>query len=159
MNNLKEKLMTDAREKGICIDGYKEMHSADRKELVDYYVHNPDWCMERGFPDLQTLTDEFADCEDMGVFVGKTFGGEVLNERQAYIFHNCKGTIKVGLNVEKKIIPMIYVANGCRLRIVGIGEKACTIQSVVPVYMFGKNDISARDNRHIKFKRYYNKLL
>lgn len=152
--------MADARVKGICIDGYKEMHSAERDALIDYYVQNPDWCMERGFPDLRTLTEEFSDIEDKGVFVGKTFHGEMLDQRQAYIFHDCKGTIKVGLNVEKAIIPMLYIANGCRLRIVGAGIKVSKKnRTIVPVYVFGKNDVSAKDNAFVKFTRYDNELL
>lgn len=152
--------MSDARRGGICAEGYAQMRAYDRDELIGFYVENPDWCMERGFPDLRTLTEEFSDIEDKGVFVGKTFHGEMLDQRQAYIFHDCKGTIKVGLNVEKAIIPMLYIANGCRLRIVGAGVKVSKKnRTIVPVYVFGKNDVSARDNAFVKFTRYDNELL
>ena len=159
-DGLKEKLINTAHAKGICAEGYRQMlGSADVNTMVDYYVANPDWCLERSFPDLQTLTEKFADCEDKGVFVNKTFHGEVLNERQAYIFHNCKGTIKVGLNVDKAIIPMLYLANGCRLRIVGVGDIAPKIPSEVPVYVFGENELSAKDNKYVKFITYKHKLI
>lgn len=133
--------------------------SADVSAMVDYYVANPDWCLERNFPDLQTLREHFADCEERGVFVDRTFQGEVLNDLQTYIFHNCKGTIKVGLNVEKAIIPMLYLANGCRLQIVGMGDITPRIPSQVPVYVFGDCDYVAQDNKHVNFSIYKHKLL
>lgn len=156
---LKERLVNVARAKGICAEGYRQMlGSADAGVMVDYYVANPDWCLERDFPDLQTLTGSFSDCEDKGVFVNKRFHGEVLNERQAYIFHNCSGTVKVGLNAEKAIIPMVYLANGCRMRIVGVkdgeGRSDKSGRVRVPVYVFGKNDYSARGNRYVEFVIY-----
>ncbi len=157
---LKNTLISTAHDKGICADGYKQMlGSADADEMVDYYVANPDWCLERSFPDLQTLREHFSNVEDKGVFVDRTFHGEMLNDLQTYIFHNCKGTIKVGLNVDKAIIPMLYLANGCRLRIVGAGDSIPVIPSEVPVYLFGKNDLSARDNKFVKFTTYKNELI
>ena len=160
MDSLKDKLINTARAKGICPNGYKQMlESTDANAMVDYYVAEPDWCLERSFPSLAMLTESFANCEDKGVFVNKTFHGEVLNDLQTYIFHNCKGTIKVGLNVEKAIIPMLYLANGCRLRIVGVGEIKPKTPSEVPVYVFGKNDYSARDNKYVEFNIYKHGLI
>lgn len=162
MDNLKEALMESARKKGICLDGYKEMRTDDADGLVDYYIENPDWCLERDFPTLPFLRDHFPDVGNKGVFVGKTFHGELLNDLQAYIFHDCRGTIKVALNVDKALIPMLYVANGCRLKIVGTGDiipDKPSRRSVVSIYSFGKNDISAKDNRYVVFNRYENKLI
>jgi len=159
VQEIKEALISGAQEKGICGPGYDRMLASDIDGLVDYYVANPDWCLERGFPALGFLRAHFTDRADKGVFVDRTFRGELLNERQAYIFHNCKGTIKVGLNVGKGIIPMLYLANGCRLHIVGAGDAKPGKPSVVPVYTFGKNDVSARDNRYVKFSRYKSGLI
>ncbi len=157
---MKDELVRVARERGICGEGYKRMLASDREGLVEYYIQNPDWCMERGFPDLQTLRSEFSDCEDKGVFVGKVFHGEELTERRVYIFHNCKGTIKTGLNLDSAVIPMLYVANGCRLRIVGTGVRMpLRDRPMVPVHVFGKNDVSARDNAYVRFDRYNRGLI
>lgn len=160
MNGLKDKLINVAHAKGICAEGYKQMlGSADVAAMVDFYVANPDWCLERSFPDLHMLTEQFAGYEGKGVFVNKTFHGEVLNDLQTYVLHNCKGTIKVGLNVDKANIPMLYIANGCKLRIVGIGDVVPKNPSEVPVYIFGKNDVSAKDNKYVNFTIYKNKLI
>lgn len=150
--------MNGARLGGICADGYALMRSYDRDSLIDYYIKNPDWCLERNFPTLPVFREHFSDIEHKGIFVGKKFHGELLNDLQVYIFHNCKGTIKVGLNVDKAILPMLYLANGCRLRIVGTGVCAKK-PSEIPVYTFGKNDVSARDNKFVRFKRYENDII
>lgn len=160
MNSIKETLINIAHAKGICAEGYRQMlESADIDAMVDYYVANPDWCLERDFPTLPMLREHFPDAGNKGVYVDKTFHGELLNDLQTYIFHNCKGTIKVGLNVEKQLIPMLYLANGCRLRIIGIGDAVTKKPSEVPVYVFGKNDLSARDNKYVEFNIYKHKLI
>ena len=79
----KETLMEDARRGGICAEGYGLMRGYDRDELIGYYLSNPDWSIERGFPSLELLRREFSDIEDKGVFVGKTFDGEVNDKLQA----------------------------------------------------------------------------
>lgn len=160
MDFLKEKLINTAHAKGICAEGYKQMLSAAGvNDMVEYYVANPDWCLERDFPDLQTLRRDFGNVGDKGVFVDRTFYGEVLNDLQTYIFHHCKGTVKVGLNVDKAIIPMIYLANGCRLRIVGVGNPPQPARpSEVPVYVFGENCYSAHRNAYVTFRVYKSEL-
>lgn len=158
--DIKRRLIEGAVKLGICHDGAKEMRgSTDIDTLVDYYVANPDWCLERDFPDMQMLRCHFADVSNKGVFVDRTFNGETLNDLQTYIFHNCKGTIRVGLNVDKAIIPMLYLANGCRLRVVGVGDVVTKVPSQVPVYVFGKNDISAKDNKYVSFNIYKHELI
>ena len=128
MKDIQKKLLLTAHEKGICADGYRQMlESADTDALIDYYVVNPDWCLERNFPDLETLREHFADAGEKGVFVDRTFNGELLNDLQAYVFHNCKGTIKVGMNVDKCIIPMLYFANGCNITV------SCDIPYLLPI--------------------------
>ena len=114
---LKETLMNDARRGGICAEGYGQMRGYDREGLIDYYVQNPDWCMERGFPSLELLRREFSDIEEKGVFVSKTFDGEVFDKLQTYIFHDCKGTIRVAMDYGNAVIPMLYFANGCNIRV------------------------------------------
>lgn len=148
---LKQKLMVDARTYGICLEGYETMRGRNISQLIDYYIQNPDWCLEREYPDLQTLATSFADIQDKGVYVNHTFNGETLNELQAYIFHNCKGNIRVRLNREKAIIPMLYFANNCDMIV------QCDENISVPLYIFGDNTI-ATDNSNA-FKIFKNKIL
>lgn len=151
IENLKIELMHGAQKGGICDEGYHIMRSRDFDGLIAYYIQNVDWCMERSFPDLQTLTDEFADLASKGIYVNHVFHGEILNDLQAYIFHNCKGVIKTRLNLALKIIPMFYFANNCDLTI------ECMEDIDIPLYIFGKNDIKTSGNA--KFRIYKHKLL
>lgn len=114
---LKEELMKDARRGGICAEGYGLMRGYDRDGLIGYYVANPDWAIERGFPSLELLRREFSGIEDKGVYVGRTFDGEVFDKLQTYIFHDCKGKIRVAMDYENAVIPMLYFANGCNIRV------------------------------------------
>lgn len=159
MTELQDTIIAKSRDAGICAEGFKRLHDLDKEGLVDYYLSIPDWCLERNFPPLPILRDNFCDITEKGVYVDHTFHGEVLNDLQTYVFHNCKGTIKVGLNTDKAIAPMLYLANGCRLRIVGVGDVVPKEPTKVPIYTFGKNDVSARKNKYVNFTIYKNKLI
>ena len=160
MNSIEDILANTARDLGICNEGFERMKKASSKdELIDYYIECPDWCLERNFPDLQTLRDHFGGVTEKGVFVDKTFNGELLNNLQVYVFHNCKGTIKVGLNVDKAIISMLYLAKNCRPNTAGVGDIIPRMRTKVPLYIFGKNDFSAKDNKFVQFTIYKHNLL
>lgn len=149
--DIKEELMQEARDNGICLEGYETMRSCSRSEMIDYYIQNPDWCLERNFPDLHTLETHFSDLSHKGIYVNHTFHGEVLDDLQTYIFHNCKGRIRVRLNTEKKLIPMLYFANDCDMVI------ECDDNISVPLYIFGDNSIAINNSQAFKF--YKHKLL
>lgn len=109
------------------------MRGYDREGLIDYYVANPDWCMERNFPSLELLRREFSDIGEKGVFVGRVFDGEVFDKLQVYVFHACRGTIRVAMDYGKAVIPMLYFANGCRMRVECEQRNERAI--VVPLYV------------------------
>lgn len=142
---LKDTLMSDARRRGICVNGYELMRGYNRGELVKYYTDNPDWCMERNFPSLELLRREFSDIEDKGVYVGKTFDGEVFDKLQTYIFHNCKGTINVAMDYANAVIPMLYFANKCNIRVNCL--QANNPKIIVPLYV-----VNGRSNKVVGVK-------
>lgn len=154
---LKEILMDGARNAGICKDGYGHLgRLSDKGAAVDYYLANPDWCIECGFPSLDVLRTEFADCEDKGVYVGRTFDGEVLRERQVYVFHACKGWVQIGWDAERAIIPMLYFANGCDMRVCGDGaDRERPLR--IPMYVFDGEKIEAVDGRDAEFRTHRQK--
>lgn len=154
---LKETLMEDARRGGICAEGYGLMRGYDRDELIAYYVQNPDWSIERGFPSLELLRREFADIEDKGVFVGKTFDGEVFDKLQTYIFHDCKGTIKVAMDYAGAVIPMLYFANACRMRVECEQRNEPAIN--VPLYIAEDCKVVGAKTDNCNFKRKTIKLI
>lgn len=154
---MKETLMEDARRGGICAEGYGLMRGYDRDGLIDFYVENPDWCMERDFPSLELLRREFSDIEDRGVFIGKTFDGETFDKLQTYIFHDCKGTIKVAMDYDNAVIPMLYFANGCKMRIV-CGQKNDPAINV-PLYIAEDCKVVGAKTDNCNFKRKTIKLI
>ena len=154
---MKETLMEDARRGGICAEGYELMRGYDREELIDYYVQNPDWSIERGFPSIKLLRREFSGIEDKGVYVGRTFDGEVFDKLQAYIFHDCKGTIRVAMDYDNAVIPMLYFANGCRMRVDCEQKNDPAIN--VPLYIAEDCKVVGAKTDNCNFKRKTIKLI
>lgn len=151
MKDIKELLMEEARDNGICVEGYNDMRGFDLDQLVDYYVKNPDWCLERNFPSLDLLRTYFNNQLKKGVFVDQTFDGDELNSKLVYIFHNCDGSIQTKLNLEKSIIPMFYFANDCDMNI----HCDSPIPIKIPLYIFGHNNITTSGNAEFIIYRHY----
>lgn len=141
-----------ARLKGMCEDNRAYLAACEAKsDAIRLYKQTIDWALENDYPDLDFLKKEFSKSESDGVYVCKHFDGEILNKHQVYVFHNCTGTIRVGLNFAKKIIPMCYFANGCNMTILGIeGER--WLPDRVPLYIFGDNEIDAKNSNTIEVR-------
>ena len=149
----KRQLRREASAHGMCAEYRDGLGSIETKhEAIALYKRCIDWALEEGFPSIETIRRDFKDCEIDGIFVDKVFHGERLDAQQVYVFHNCSGTIRVGLNIKKRIIPMLYFANGCNMDIKGIQGSA--MQVAVPLYVFGANRICAEQSDDIICKTY-----
>lgn len=156
---LQRDIISKAKLAGICSEGEGILTSAGNKQaMVDYYLTCPDWCLEREFPSYDTLVNQFSDCQSQGVYIGERFDKQIMFDKQVYVFHNCKGVIYTGLNTDKAIIPMIYVANSCDLKIIGL-DMDFADEIYVPVYSYGKNKLNLKKSQATKFKLYQNSLL
>ena len=118
-------------------------------EAVNLYIGSIEWALGENYPTLDEIRKNFnaKELEFYGIFIDKEFNGETLNEKQTYIFHNCKGTICTGLNYDKRIIPMLYFANGCDMTI-----RSCShypIPVSVSLYTFGDNRINGEVSEDI----------
>lgn len=122
----------------------------DKVSAIGLYKKTIDWALENGYPDLDTIREHFSDCEPCGIFVDRHFDGDLLNDQQVYVFHHCSGTIRTGLNVKKKLIPMLYFANGCDMTV----EGESPIHVRVPLYVFGENRVVGMDSDVIQTKTY-----
>lgn len=153
MTSWKEYLLRQARLNSMCTENIDALRACETKaDAIALYKKTIDWALEKNYPPVNFIRNEFGDCEDLGIFVDKDFHGELLVEHQCYVFHNCRGHITVDINIEKRIIPMLYFANGCNLRI----TRAETLQSShikVPLYIYGENTIIAKDTGNITFTR------
>lgn len=155
----KQSLLDLAKSNNMCVDNYKALIDCNNKQdAVSLYKRTIDWALKRNYPAIEFLRQEFSDCEDLGLFVDKEFNGELLDNYQCYVFHNCSGHILVDLNAEKKIIPMLYFANGTNMTI-SRANSAHSLPIKVPLYIYGKNSIKVRDDDDIIFKRYIGDVL
>jgi len=149
-------LRREASSHHMCEENRDALDSVDSKEdAIKLYKKTIDWALEEGYPSYNTLVKHFSDCEKYGVFVEKEFHGEMLNENEVYVFHNCRGTIRTGLNIGKKIIPMMYFANGCEMTLLGDDSGVSSLSVRVPLYVFGENKVRPdRDAEGVTWKVY-----
>lgn len=153
--NWKTHLQHLARKHNMCADNRAYLSACETKEdAIRLYKQTIDWALEEEYPDLDFLRKEFADQQSQGIFIDHNFDGEILNEHQVYVFHHCTGTIRVGLNLAKKIIPMCYFANGCDMTILGVETADQFLPNRVPLYIFGKNKINAFNSNTMEVRIY-----
>lgn len=154
MENLwKRQLRREASAHHMCAENRDALEGVESKEqAIELYKKTIDWALEEGYPSIETLRRDFSDCEDYGIFIDRRFNGEILNQHQVYVFHNCSGTIRTGLNLGKRIIPMLYFANGCDMDIKGIRNTVMQVR--VPLYVFGVNRIGAEQSEDLLCKTY-----
>ena len=143
-----------AREHKMCAENRAYLNACETKEdAIRLYKQTIDWALEEGYPDLDFLRKEFANQQGEGFYIDHHFEGESLTECQVYVFHHCTGTIRVGINLAKKIIPMCYFANNCNMTILGLeGERL--FPDRVPLYIFGENSINAENSPTMEVRIY-----
>ena len=149
----KKYLQEQAREHRMCAENRAYLNACETKEdAIRLYKQTIDWALEEGYPDLDFLHKEFSDQQSQGIYIDHHFEGDILNEHQVYVFHHCTGTIRVGLNLAKKIIPMCYFANNCDMTILGIETEEGFLPDRVPLYIFGENNINATNSNAIEVR-------
>ena len=137
----------------MCEENRLALEEASSKEAaVALYLKTIDWALEEGYPRLDTLREYFTDCEPYGVFIDRKFHNELFIDKPVYVFHHCSGTIRVGLNRTKSIIPMVYVANGCNLHVQASDNLG--LRTRVPIYNFGDNRVIGEDSENLVCKVY-----
>lgn len=149
----KKQAKADIISSGVCEEYQSLLERASSKvEALALYKRGIDWCLEKNSPPLDLLRKFSADCDASGIFIDRHFEGELLNDHQTYVFHNCTGTIRTGLNLNRRLIPMLYFANGCRMTVTGDSQ----IKVRVPLYIFGENEIFCEPDEGIE-PIFYNK--
>jgi hypothetical protein len=143
----------------MCADNRAYLSACETKEdAIRLYKQTIDWALEEEYPDLDFLRKEFADQQSQGIFIDHNFDGEILNEHQVYVFHHCTGTIRVGLNLAKKVIPMCYFANDCDMTILGVETADQFMPDRVPLYIFGDNNINAENSDTMEVRIFKHKV-
>lgn len=143
----KNRALADITAHKVCAE-YSELTSRAKNKIdaLALYKRGIDWCLENDSPSVNLLRKYKQDCAYNGIFIDREFNGELFIDQPVYVFHNCSGSIRVGLNLEKRIIPMLYFANGCDMVIVG--DSPAHVR--VPLYVFGQNRITAQTDESIE---------
>lgn len=150
-NEWKKQLRREASAHHMCEENRRALEEVtSRATAIGLYKRTIDWALEEGYPGMDTLRKYFTGCEMFGIYIDKHFDGEVLKDHQVYVFHNCTGTIKTGLNLEKQLIPMLYFANGCDMRVECAEGYGTSIN--IPLYIFGENKVEHCSSPEMKCK-------
>lgn len=157
---LSEEILKQAVAAGLCAEHTAQWNRDwSEKDLLEYYRANPDWCMERHFPSLETMKKHRH--PEMGIFVDEAVTMRATD--LVYIFLNCRAGIITntitrfyfGLDSRAKIIVedkgnlVVDVYDGSELEIELRGKAKCTVflyGSVRPVITGSKN-YKIRDKR------------
>jgi len=146
-------LRREASASGMCQENREALSSVKSlQDAIRLYKKTIDWALEVGYPSFGTLQRHFSDCGEYGVFVNREFHGEVLDDQKVYVFHHCSGWVRVGLNVAKRIIPMLYFANGCDMVLRPSRQSDHDVR--VPLYVFGENLVKPDTSGDVVFKTY-----
>lgn len=158
MSEWKKYLLRLAAKDKMCAPYRHALSECDSKEAaISLYKKDIDWALLNDYPTLKDLREEFVGYERNGIFIDHIFSGETFKQQQCYVLHHCFGEVAVDINLKEAIIPMIYLANGCKLTI-----RRANIENkypiTVPVYVFGENEVVAEDTSNISFRVYEKQL-
>jgi len=151
--NLKKRITDEAHAVGICNEFARLVFNASTmEEMVTAYKRGLDWGLQHDFPSLPLLRDMKDEVADFGVYIDRHFNGETLDKHQVYVFHNCTGEIRTGLNVPLRLIPMLYFANGCDMTVSPSGPSGMNIR--VPLYILEGSSVHFEQSEDVTFKKY-----
>ena len=146
----KRSLRRRAGQHKMCEDkrnALEQMRSAS--EAIALYLGSIEWALGENYPTLDEIRSNFTpeELEASGIFIDREFHGERFYGKQKYVFHNCRGTICTGLNVELRLIPLLYFANGCNLEVKSFEHYLSPVH--VPLYIYGNSIVKAEVSEDI----------
>lgn len=150
----KQAIIDDMIRHGVC-DEYAELarRAESVTDLVSLYKRGANWCLSEGVPSLDAIraAAKADGIERYGVYVDREFHGEVLWDHGVYIFHHCTGTIATGLNVRRRIMPILYFANGSDMRVVsGNTGDRLAIPARVPYFTYDTSRTEAEQSDRLQ---------
>lgn len=87
----------------------------DAKQAIRLWKNCVDWALQEQYPSKGEILAMFDDetLVESGVYVNKEFNGERIDGHICCVFIGCTGRISTGLNLQKEIIPTLYLSDGC----------------------------------------------
>lgn len=106
--------------RSLCDNYRKPLEQCETPaQAIRLYKNCISWALQERYPtkeDLLRFVSKDILAEN-GVFIDTEFDGERIDSHICCVFLGCKGRISTGLNLEKKVIPMFYLSEGCDLEI------------------------------------------
>lgn len=88
-------------------------------QAIRLYKNCISWALQERYPTKEDLL-AFASKETLAenrVYIDTVFNGERIDSHICCVFLNCRGWISTGLNIDKAIIPMLYLSEGSDLKV------------------------------------------
>ena len=120
-------------------------------QAIRLYKNCISWALQEQYPTKDDLLSFFTSKETLaenGVYIDTEFNGERIDSHICCVFLNCKGWISTGLNVDKAIIPMIYLSYGSDLSI----EVDDAISNPIPVELYYGSRVTSPDMAKLSIK-------
>jgi len=113
MSNLSDNLKQMAINNGLCQDHIKSWRNYSDEELIEYYVTNPCWCIERNFPSNKFIIDNFiqSDLNKHGIFINDKLTDKDI-KNNTLIISDCVG--EIGVNAYR--VVRAYVSGNSHIK-------------------------------------------
>lgn len=126
-------------------------------QAIRLYKNCISWALQERYPTKEDLL-AFASKETLaenGVYIDTTFKGERIDGHICCVFLNCRGWISTGLNLNKAIIPMLYLSDGSDLKV----KVDDILSHPIPVELYygskvggNRGRLSVKDRNHLTAK-------
>lgn len=144
-------VLADAARRGICGQYTGLLQRCENlTDFLRLYRRGAAWALEHNVPRLEMLRQYKEERLDLhGIYIDYEFNGEELWDKQVYILHNCRGTIRTGLNLDKRNIPIFYLANGCDLTIESANGDYLSHPVDIPIWLFDGSVFTCGDSKKL----------
>ena len=117
IKQLRNHLLSRAKEIGACPDGITELSQASTKEdIAKCFIEFVDFCLVHNYPDNEFLKFHLRqELEDIGIYIDKTI--TINNERRIIFLGECYGTVIA----DTYSVSMIRVKHNSRINIRACG--------------------------------------
>lgn len=131
--------------KTLCANYRNALMACDNiNQAARLYKSCISWALLERYPTKEELLDiangDKAVLAKNGIFIDTLLNGELIDDFLCCVFLSCTGSIRVGLNVEKAIVPKLYLSEGTRL----------SVEPITPI--IGKYQVELYYDSHIETK-------
>lgn len=119
-------------------------------QALRLYKNCISWALQERYPTKAELLSFIGKktLADNGVYIDTVFNGERIDDHVCCVFIGCSGRISTGLNMSKRIIPMLYLSEGSSLHI----DVDDVLLSPLPVELFYGSSVCSDTPDRLRIK-------